>query len=73
MKQLADQAKEKEVLRDEAIHRYHNYEYAVGALEIAIVLASVSVVTRMRLLTIRRRGDRRRCRGARRLCRAHLF
>lgn len=51
MKQLSEQAKHQEVERDEAFHRYHNYEYAVGALEIAIVLASVSVVTRMRPLT----------------------
>jgi hypothetical protein len=51
MKQLAAQAKAEEVERDEAAHRYHNYEYAVGGLEIAIVLASVSVVTRMRALT----------------------
>ncbi len=41
MKQLAITAKQQEVERDEAAHRYHNYEYAVGALEIAIVLASV--------------------------------
>ena len=52
MKQLAARAQEKEHLRDEAEHRYHNYEYAVGAIEIAIVLASVSVVTRIRALTI---------------------
>ncbi len=52
MKQLVTTAKEQEVKRDEAAHRYHNYEYAVGALEIAIVLASVSIVTRMRALTI---------------------
>jgi hypothetical protein len=52
MKQLAIAAKEKETVRDEAFHRYHSYEYAVGGLEIAIVLASVSVVTRMRPLTI---------------------
>jgi hypothetical protein len=52
MKQLQVQAQEKEHLRDEAAHRYHSYEYAVGALEIAIVLASVSVVTRIRALTI---------------------
>jgi len=52
MKQLAATAQEKQSARDEAEHRYHNYEYAVGALEIAIVLASVSVVTRIRLLTI---------------------
>jgi hypothetical protein len=52
MKQLAITAKQQEVERDEAAHRYHDYEYAVGALEIAIVLASVSIVTRMRALTI---------------------
>jgi hypothetical protein len=52
MKQLATTAKQQEVERDEAAHRYHSYEYAVGALEIAIVLASVSIVTRMRPLTI---------------------
>jgi hypothetical protein len=51
-KQLQVRARESEHLRDEAEHRYHNYEYAVGALEIAIVLASVSVVTRIRALTI---------------------
>jgi hypothetical protein len=52
MKQLQAQAQEKEHLREEAVHRYHSYEYAVGALEIAIVLASVSVITRMRQLTL---------------------
>ena len=51
MKQLAVRARGLEVERDEAEHRYHNYEYAVGALEIAIVLASVSVITGMRALT----------------------
>ncbi|HEY4171584.1 MAG TPA: DUF4337 domain-containing protein [Rhodopila sp.] len=51
MKQLAVTAKAEEVDRDVAQERYHNYEYAVGALEIAIVLASVSIVTRMRGLT----------------------
>jgi hypothetical protein len=52
MKQLAEKARAQEAERDEAFHRYHNYEFTVGALEIAIVLASVSVVTRMRPLTI---------------------
>jgi hypothetical protein len=47
MKQLAATARAEESLRDEAGHRYHLYEYAVGALEIAIVLASVSVLTRV--------------------------
>ncbi len=50
MKQLAVKAHEQEVERDEAAHRYHTYEFAVGGLEIAIVLASVSVVTRIRAL-----------------------
>ena len=51
MKQLAATAQDEEVRRNEAEHRYHSYEYSVGALEIAIVLASVSVVTRIRGLT----------------------
>jgi hypothetical protein len=51
MKQLAVTAKQQEAERDVAEHRYHSYEYAVGALEIAIVLASVSIVTRIRGLT----------------------
>jgi len=52
MKQLAATAQQQETTRDEFEHRYHSYEYAVGALEIAIVLASVSVVTRIRWLTL---------------------
>jgi hypothetical protein len=52
MKQLAQRARAEEAARNEAYHRYHNYEYAAGALEIAIVLASVSVITRARLLTL---------------------
>jgi hypothetical protein len=52
MKQLAEQAKRQEVVRDDAFRRYHHYEFTVGALEIAIVLASVSVVTRMRYLSV---------------------
>jgi hypothetical protein len=51
MKQLVVKAKDMEAERDEAFHRYHHYEIAVGGLEIAIVLASVSVVTGMRALT----------------------
>jgi hypothetical protein len=51
MKQIAVTAQAKEAARDEAEHRYHGYEYSTGALEIAIVLASVSIVTRMRALT----------------------
>jgi hypothetical protein len=51
MKQLAVTAQQQQAERDEAAHRYHNYEYAVGALQIAIVLASVSIITRIRGLT----------------------
>ena len=52
MKQLQAKAHQEEADRDHAAHRYHNFEYAVGGLEIAIVLASVSVITRMRALTM---------------------
>jgi hypothetical protein len=50
MKQIADTAKKQETARAEAFHRYHFYEYASGAIEIAIVLASVSIVTAVRAL-----------------------
>jgi hypothetical protein len=52
MKQLAERATEVEHERDHAFHRYHLFELVVGALQIAIVLASVSVITRARLLTL---------------------
>jgi Domain of unknown function (DUF4337) len=45
MKQLADKNADEERLRDHYAHLYHSYEFASGAVEIAIVLASVSVVT----------------------------
>jgi hypothetical protein len=52
MKQLDARAGEIQAERDHAFHHYHWYELAVGALQIAIVLASVSVVTRARALTL---------------------
>lgn len=52
MKQLAAKAQQDEAAREMAFHRYHWLELVVGALEIAIVLASVSVVTRIRSLAI---------------------
>ena len=52
MKQLEIKAKQEEADRDHAGHRYHGFEYTVGALEIAIVLASVSIITGIRWLTI---------------------
>lgn len=52
MKQLQAKAKAEERDRDVAFHAYHGYEYTVSALEISIVLASVSVVTRVRTLGV---------------------
>jgi hypothetical protein len=52
MKQLKTKAEHEEYERDHAFHSYHGYEYTSGALEISIVLASVSVVTRIRGLGI---------------------
>lgn len=52
MVQLMAQARDREHERNEAFHRYHIYEYAAGALQIAIVLATVSVVTRIRSLAL---------------------
>ncbi len=49
-KQLRAQAEAEERVRDEQGHTYHRFESVVSALQIAIVLASVSVVTRMWLL-----------------------
>ena len=46
-KQIAEKARNEERLREVAFERYHLFEGAVGTLQIAIVLASVSVVTRV--------------------------
>ena len=51
-KQLMQKAQASEALRDQAFHRFHLYEWVTGGLEIAIVLASVSVVTRVRALAV---------------------
>ena len=52
MQQLDARAIEIQAERDHAFRHYHWYELAVGALQISIVLASVSVVTRARALTL---------------------
>jgi hypothetical protein len=49
-KQLLAQAEAHKVLREQQFHRYELFEIVVGALQIAIVLASVSVVTRIKAL-----------------------
>jgi Domain of unknown function (DUF4337) len=52
MKQLKEKAELQEVDREFAFHAYHGFEYTSSALEISIVLASVSVVTRVRALGV---------------------
>jgi hypothetical protein len=52
MKQLMAKAKGQEEERELAFHAYHGYEHTSSVLEIAIVLASVSVVTRVHALGI---------------------
>jgi hypothetical protein len=44
MEQLTEKAHEQEHMRDHAMHRNHSLEIASGGLQIAIVLASISVV-----------------------------
>ena len=50
-KQLAARAKEAEHQRDEALARYHNYEFASAAFQIGIVLASATIITGMLVLS----------------------
>jgi Domain of unknown function (DUF4337) len=52
MDQLAEKAHEQEHLRDHAMHRSHSLEIASGGLQIAIVLASISVVINLPLFLI---------------------
>jgi len=44
-KELAERARHAEERRDHALARYHNFEVASAALQIAIVLASAAVIT----------------------------
>ncbi|WP_096703781.1 DUF4337 domain-containing protein [Magnetospirillum sp. 15-1] len=50
-KELAAKAKTEEARRDTALSAYHMFEYGAAALQIAIVLASASVVTGMLALS----------------------
>jgi uncharacterized protein DUF4337 len=50
MKQLRAKAEDQERERELAFHAYHGFEYTSSALEISIVLASVSVITRVHAL-----------------------
>jgi hypothetical protein len=50
-KELMERAKQAEEHRDHALARYHNFEIASAAFQIAIVLASATVITGMIALT----------------------
>jgi len=50
--QLAERAKHVEEERELATARYHNYELASGAFQIAIVLASATIITGMVWLAV---------------------
>jgi hypothetical protein len=50
MKQLMEMAEQNKAKRAAAEHTYHAFEFVVGLLQISIVLASVSVVTRMSVM-----------------------
>jgi uncharacterized protein DUF4337 len=49
-KQLAERAKEAEHQRDEALARYHQYEFASAVFQIGIVLASATIITGIAIL-----------------------
>ena len=49
-KQLAERAKEAEHERDEALARYHQYEFASAVFQIGIVMASATIITGMAVL-----------------------
>ena len=49
-KELAERAKHAEEQRDHSLARYHNFEIASAAFQIAIVLASATVITGMMAL-----------------------
>ena len=51
MKQLLAQAAQHERAAEHALHREHAFAAVAGALQISILLASVSIVTRARALT----------------------
>jgi hypothetical protein len=51
-KELLEKAKQLEEMRDHEIHAYHDYEYAAAALQLAIVMASASVITELTFLEI---------------------
>jgi hypothetical protein len=51
-KQLAERAKTAEAEHEKAMSRYHLYEYGAALLQVAIVIASASIVTSVSLLGV---------------------
>lgn len=49
-KELADRAKKAQALGELANHKYHNLEISSGVLQVAIVLASSSIITNVMML-----------------------
>jgi hypothetical protein len=50
-KELADRAKHAEERRDHSLAKYHNFELASAAFQVAIVLASATIITGMLVLS----------------------
>lgn len=51
-KELSERAKKAEAVRDRSMAAYHLYEYGAAAFQVAIVIASASIVTGVPLLAI---------------------
>jgi hypothetical protein len=51
-KELSARAKKAEVIRDRSMAAYHLYEYGAAAFQVAIVIASASIVTGVPLLAV---------------------
>ena len=51
-KELAERAKKAEATRERSMAAYHLYEYGAAAFQVAIVVASASIVTGVGLLAV---------------------
>jgi len=51
-KELMERARKAEVVRDRSMAAYHLFEYGAAAFQVAIVVASVSIVTGMPMLAL---------------------
>jgi len=51
-KELSERARKAEAVRDRNMAAYHLYEYAAAAFQVAIVIASASIITSVPLLAV---------------------